>query len=247
MQGREDQVARKRSLHRDLGSLLVADFTNQNHVGIVPQDRTQPAGEGQPGLLRDLDLVHPPQLVLDRILDGDDLPLRIVDLLQGGIEGRRLAATGGARDQDNPVRQLQHAPEAAVLALVHPEIADAPQGRILAQQAHYHCLAVQHRDDGDTDVDLGRLDAHLDPAVLGEPLLCDVQVAEDLHPRDDRRLEFLDLRRHRHLLQHAVDPVTDAQLVLKRLQMDVRGPQLNGVLQHLVDETDDRGVLRRFV
>ena len=106
---------------------------------------------------------------------------------------------------------------------------------------------MQHRDDRDADVHLRVVDPDLDAAVLRQPLLGDVQVAENLDARHDGRLEALDLRRHRHVLQHAVNAVADAELVLERLEVDVRGPQLDRVPQDLVDEADDRGVLGRAV
>ena len=73
------------------------------------------------------------------------------------------------------------------------------------------------------------------------------RLLRDLDARDDRRLEALDLRGHRHFLQHAVDAVADAQLVLERLDVDVGGAQRDRLGQHLVDEADDRRVLRRLV
>ena len=119
--------------------------------------------------------------------------------------------------------------------------------RVLPQQTHHDRLAVQHRNDRDADVHLGVVDADLDAAVLRQALLGDVQVAENLDARNDGRLKALDLRRHRHVLQHAVNAVADAEFVLERFEVNVRGAQLDGVAQHLVDEADDRGVFRRAV
>jgi hypothetical protein len=73
------------------------------------------------------------------------------------------------------------------------------------------------------------VDADLDAAVLRQAFLGDVQVAENLDARNDGRLEALDLRRHRHFLQHAVDAVADAELVLERFEVNVRGAQFDGV------------------
>ena len=44
-------------------------------------------------------------------------------------------------------------------------------------------------------------------------------------------------------MQFAVNAIADLELVLKRLEVNVRGAQLNGVLQHLVDKTDDGGLV----
>jgi hypothetical protein len=43
--------------------------------------------------------------------------------------------------------------------------------------------------------------------------------------------------------KHAVDAVADAQLVLERFEVNVGRAKLDGVLEHLVDEADDRSVL----
>ena len=56
--------------------LLVADLADQDDVGVLPQHRAQHAREGEALLLVDLDLVDALQLVLDRVLDGDDVDLR---------------------------------------------------------------------------------------------------------------------------------------------------------------------------
>jgi hypothetical protein len=47
------------------------------------------------------------------------------------------------------------------------------------------------------------------------------------------------LRGHGNFLQFAVNAVADAKFVLERFEVDVRGAQLNRVLQNLVDEADD--------
>src|SRR5208337_4869761 len=68
---------------------------------------------------------------------------------------------------------------------------------------------------------------------------------QNLDAGNNGGLKSFDLRRHRNLLQHAVNPVADAQLVLKRLQMNVRSAQFDGVGEDLVDKFDDGGVLGR--
>src|SRR5438034_1855136 len=50
----------------------VADLAHEHHVRILPQDRAQRGGEGEPSLLLHLHLHDPLHPVLDRILHGDD-------------------------------------------------------------------------------------------------------------------------------------------------------------------------------
>ena len=85
----EHQVAGERRLHRDLRGLLVADLADQHHVGVLPQDRAQRGGEGEPRLLVHLHLHDVlAQPVLDRVLDRDD-----VDARRSGSGGARSRAS----------------------------------------------------------------------------------------------------------------------------------------------------------
>ena len=61
-----------------------------------------------------------------------------------------------------------------------------------------------------------------------------------------RRLIALELRRHRCLVQNAVDAVADAQFVFGRLKMNVRRAVLVSFPDDLVDELDDAGFLVAF-
>ena len=46
VQRREHEVAGERRLHRDPRGLDVADLADEDHVGVLAQDRLEPAGEG---------------------------------------------------------------------------------------------------------------------------------------------------------------------------------------------------------
>jgi hypothetical protein len=122
------------------------------------------------------------------------------------------------------------------------------QRGILAQQTHDDRLAVQHWNHRNADVHLGVFNAHLDAAVLRQTLFRDVEMAQNFYAGNDGRLKLLQLRRHGHFLQLAVNAITDFEFVLERFEMDVGCAQFNRVLQNLVDEADDRSlVLRAFV
>ena len=94
---RQDEVAGERGLDRDARGLDVTDLTDEDRVGVLAQDRAQPAGEGDAGLLVDLDLVDRREDVLDRVLDRHDVDLFAVDLRQRGVERRGLARYRSAR------------------------------------------------------------------------------------------------------------------------------------------------------
>ena len=126
------------------------------HVGVLAHGRAQGRGE-RFGVGADLALRDDRQVlleqVLDRVLDGDDVgaPL-LVDVVDDGRQGGRLAVAGGAGDQDQAALQggdlfqhlgqvqllegprlegdqAQHGGVAAVLAEdVHPEAGHVGQG-----------------------------------------------------------------------------------------------------------------------
>ena len=95
--GGEHQVAGQRRLHGDLRGLRIADLADHDLVRVVAQDGAQAAREGQALLLVDRDLQHAGQLVFDRILDGDDLVLAVVDLGDRGVQRGGLAASRWGR------------------------------------------------------------------------------------------------------------------------------------------------------
>jgi hypothetical protein len=111
----------------------------------------------------------------------------------------------------------------AMSAGPHADLLEVEHGPLL-EETHDDPLAVAHRQRGDADVDLAAGHARADAAVLRNAFLGDVELRHDLHARDDRGLE--PRRRLHDLVEHAVDPEPDAQLLLERLDVDVarRGP-----------------------
>src|SRR5262249_15519516 len=118
---------------------------------------------------------------------------------------------------------------------------------ILPQQTHDDRFAVQHRNYGNANIDLAILNPNFDSAILRQAFLGDIQMTENFYAGNDRRLEPLDLRRNRNVLQYAVDAVTNPQFILKGFKVNVRSAEFDRVLQHLIDEADDRRILRRRV
>src|SRR2546427_7133196 len=102
----EHQVAREPRLDGDLRRLEVADLADEDHVRVLPNDVPEPRGEREADLRLHVDLVDALELVLDRVLDGDDLPVGRVDLVERAVERRRLAGARRPGDEQDPVRAL---------------------------------------------------------------------------------------------------------------------------------------------
>ena len=98
VQGAEDQVAGERGLHGDFGGFLVADFADQDDVGVLAQHAAQDAGEGQFDFGFDLALDDAVDVVFDGVFGGDEFAAGVVEFAQGGIERGGFSGAGGAGD-----------------------------------------------------------------------------------------------------------------------------------------------------
>src|SRR5208282_3852458 len=248
VQRRKNQMAGERGLHGNLRRFRVANFADQHHIRVVAQNRAQPAREREAGLFTDLDLVDALELVFHWIFNRDDFADGVVDFVERGVKRRGFAAAGRAGDQDDSVRQPEHAAETVQFAPVHVEFGHAAQRGVLAEQTHHDRLAMQHRNHRNADVHFGVIETNLDAAVLRQAFFGDVEMTQNFDARNDSGLKTFQLRGNGNLLQLAVNAVADTEFVLERFEMDVRRAQINGVLQNLVDEADDgRLVLGGFI
>ena len=101
--GGKHEVAGQGGFDGDPGRLAVPYFPDQDDVRVRPQDRPQSRREGEPGLVVDLDLVDPVELVLNWVLDRDHVLGNLVQDVQGGVQRCRLPRTGRARNEHGAV------------------------------------------------------------------------------------------------------------------------------------------------
>ena len=237
------EVSGQSGLDGDSRGVGVADLADEDHIRVLPQDGLETAGEGDPGLLVDLDLVDPGHGVLDRVLDGHDVALGAVQLAERAVERGGLAAAGRPGADDHAVRRLQHSGVARGHRLGHAELRQPEQRAALVQQPEDDLFPADHRRTRDPDVHRAAFDLHADLAVLRASPLDDVHPTEDLDPARHRRA-------HRagqveDVVQDAVDAVADAQPVGLRFEVHVGGAVAQGLGDHQRNDVDDRGVVAR--
>src|ERR1700756_1199442 len=90
----EDEVAGECGVDSNLGGFLVADFADEDLVGVVPQDGSEASGEGQALLFVYRNLGNAADLVFDRVFNCDDLVFVAFDFVEGGVERGGFAGTG---------------------------------------------------------------------------------------------------------------------------------------------------------
>src|SRR5215213_49630 len=234
----EDEVARQGRLDADLGRVLIAYLAYHHYVGVGAQDVPQAGCKSQANRGVDLHLVQAGYLVLDRVLDGYDVLLRGVQLFECGVERRGLARTCRPRNQGGPVRPAEHGLETLVVPLLEAQL---PQIRLDAdriEQPQHDLLTEGRGQGGDPEVYLLATEFYREAPILGQPLLRDVHLGQQLEPG---RYAVLELGRDRHdLPQDAVYPETDRHLARLGLNVDVRGAVTDRVLKYGADKTDYR-------
>src|SRR5262249_32174349 len=142
----------ERRLNRAFSGFVVADFADEDHVGVVTQNAAQAGGEGQTDLRVHLDLADAFVVIFDGIFDGDDLDRLALDLVEAAVERGRFAGAGRASDQDDAVRQIDELPEHVVGVGQHADVGEVEDHAALVEQTHDDAFAVDHRDDRDANV-----------------------------------------------------------------------------------------------
>src|SRR6267154_2395677 len=240
----KDQMAGERGLNGNLSGFLVANFADHDLVGIVAQDGTQAAREGQTLFFVDGNLRDASKLVLDGIFNGDDLVFVGFDFIYGGVQSGGLAGAGWSGNQHHAVGLADVTTEATGFFggetdYVEVEALKFFRKSFLVQHAQHGIFAVACGHDGDAQIDEATFVFHAETAVLGNAALGDVQIAEDFNARKDGGMPFLGDRLH-GVLQNAVDAVLYGNFRVTGFNVNVTGAALERGKDDGFDETDDR-------
>ena len=192
-----------------------------------------------------LHLVDAAQVELDGIFRGGEVLARLVQLGERRVERRRFARTGRARNEHHSEGLVDAFLEVVELALLEAELRHVELQVALVEETQNDLLTKECRQDGHTKVHLAAL-AHLqlNTTILGQAALGDIEFTHDLDARGERVLELE--RRLHDFVEHSINSVANAKVLLVGLDMNIRRGLLDGVGENQVDEFDDRGVFRIF-
>ena len=126
------------------------------------------------------------ELILDRILDGEDVEVGRVDLGQAGVQRRRLAGAGRAGDEHDAVRALDELVDDHEVIVAEADVGEVEEHARAIEQTDRDALAVDAGRGRDAHVDVLAGDLAADAAVLRQALLGDVEAGHDLDARQDR-------------------------------------------------------------
>ncbi len=65
-------------LNGDIGGLAVSDFSHHHNIRILAEKRPQAIGKGDAGFYIDLRLINARNIVLNRIFNGANIDIRII-------------------------------------------------------------------------------------------------------------------------------------------------------------------------
>ena len=212
----------------DFCGFRVTHLTDHNDIRVLTEDGTEGSGKGHARLGVYLNLVDAVDLLLHRVLNGDDVYVGLCKLTQGGIQGSGLTGTGRPCYQHNPVGTLDHALEHAVVVVGHTQIGDLPQGNLTGgKNTDNDLLAVYGRQGRYTDVQGGAVYDLCETTVLGHTLLGDVHAGYQLQT-GGQGVMYLICNVHQ-LYQISVNTDPDPGVGLEGLDMDIRCIRTEGV------------------
>ncbi len=238
VQSREHQVTGQGGAQGRLHRFVVADFADENDVGVLAHGGAEQLREGEADFFIDLRLANAGNLVFDGIFAGEDVVGRVADFGQCRVERRALAAPRGPRHQNHAVGFADHGPEQGQVVVGKAKVAEVFERRFAIQNSHDDSLpvVVGHGIDAKIDGPVGQLDR--DAPILRQAILDDVHFRHDLDSRRNHGRQGLrDLADFEHL---AVDAVAHFELLIARLDVNVGGSHSNRVAEDLVHQRDDR-------
>ena len=120
-----------------------------------------------------------------------------------------------------------------------PQLFQFQNETFAVEYPHHKAFAEKRRNGRHPEINLLVGYFELDPSVLGQAPLGDIEFGHDLDPRNNGRLQSV--RRGFDLGQNTVDAIPDLEFVFERLEVDVAGPHLDGIQYQAVDQPDNGG------
>src|SRR5688572_15136245 len=142
----QNLVTSQRGFDGDLSRFRIANFTDHHNVRVLTEDRPESACESKSDFLLHRHLVDAGNLEFDGILDGNDVELRIIELIERRVECCCLSRTGRASNQKQAMRSIHGGTEAAIGVCIETKLLHAGGKVALVENSEHHLLTM-HRGE----------------------------------------------------------------------------------------------------
>lgn len=176
MQGAKHQMPGERCLNTHLGRFSIPHFTNENHVWSLAKHRTDNAGKIETDVVTNFHLIDPGEVILHRILGGDDLCIWTIEFIERGIERGRFSRTGWAGNKNNAVGTSNQIFEISKIPFRKPELPNTNADIILVENPHDDALSVIRWQHADSQIVILTVGGDLDSTVLRAATLGNVEL-----------------------------------------------------------------------
>ena len=122
----------------------------------------------------------PGKLIFDRVLDGHDFGIDLIEVQKRGIKRRGLAAARRSSDEHDAVRIAQDAEIALQVLLGEAKVVEVKGHGRFVEKAHHDGFAVNRRHGRDAHIHRLAFDDGADAAILGQTPLGDIQTRKEL-------------------------------------------------------------------
>ena len=139
-------------LQRNLCGLGIADFSDENHVRILAQNRTQCGCKCESAFLVDGNLICSAEFVFYGIFDRCDVDFTLDDFSEACVKRCRLAASGGACNEEQPLRSAENFPNCLECRFVKIKAVERLCGIVCWEQSQHAFLSVVYGNGTHADV-----------------------------------------------------------------------------------------------
>src|SRR5437870_12201198 len=237
-------MASQARIGRDRCGLQITNLADHDDVRGLTQNGAQRDWEGHSDIVVHLHLIDPGHLIFNRFFHRDDLAVRLVDVIEAGVEGTGFSRPGRTSHEQDSIRRTQQLFEFFLIVAEETELGQAEEQTRFIEHAHDNAFAMVRGNGGNAQINRFLFYVHLNASVLRQTLFCDTHRAgHDLQPADDGGLQTF--RRRLHFLEDTVDAKTNAEFFIERLEMNITRTELVRLDDQHRDQPDYRRV--RFI
>ena len=237
MQRAQDEVPRLGGAECNLRCFSIADFADENHVRVLAQYGTQGDCKRETAFLVYGNLIGSAQFVFDGIFDGRDVDFPQDDFAEASVKRCRLAASGRACDEEQPLRSTENAADLLECRVAEIEARQRFCGVVCREQSQYAFFAVADRNGAQSYVHLFAEMVECKAPVVRQTAFRDIDIRHDFET--DEYGFGKPLRKVAVFCQHAIDAVSHAECICHWLKMDVGRFFLERFYDKAIDEIYD--------